>query len=111
RVLVGSALEMHDAVLEAVKAADVLVMAAAVADFRPAQAVDQKIKKEGGVPTLELAANPDILMAVAEQRQATGLPIVVVGFAAETEKVQEHARAKLQRKGMSFIVANDVSAP
>src|SRR5690606_24149531 len=51
RVLVGSALEMHDAVLEAVKAADVLVMAAAVADFRPAQAVDQKIKKEGGVPT------------------------------------------------------------
>lgn len=111
RVLVGSALELKDAVIETVTAADVLVMAAAVADFRPAQTAGQKIKKEGGVPTLELAANPDILLAVAEQRQAIGLPIVVVGFAAETENVQEYARAKLRRKGLTFIVANDVSAP
>lgn len=110
RVLIGSALELKDAVMETVTAADVLVMAAAVADFRPAHAAGQKIKKEGGVPTLELTANPDILLAVAEQRQAIGLPIVVVGFAAETENVQEYARAKLRRKGLTFIVANDVSA-
>jgi phosphopantothenoylcysteine decarboxylase / phosphopantothenate---cysteine ligase len=110
RVLVESALEMEGAVLAASAEADVLVMAAAVADFRPAQAATHKIKKEEGVPTISLTANPDILLAVAEQRRRVGRPIITVGFAAETDKVIEHAQAKLERKALTFIVANDVSA-
>lgn len=109
-VRVDSATHMAQAVLAQVADADVLIMAAAVADFRPAQEATQKIKKEGGVPTLELAANPDILMAVAEQRQERGRPTVVVGFAAETENLLQNAQGKLERKGLSMIVANDVSA-
>lgn len=107
---VETAQEMADAVLAAVSDADILVMAAAVADFRPAQATEHKIKKESGVPTLELAANPDILMAVADQRREQGRPKVVVGFAAETDDLLQNAQSKLERKGLSFIVANDVSA-
>jgi phosphopantothenoylcysteine decarboxylase/phosphopantothenate--cysteine ligase len=107
---VETAQEMADAVLAASAEADVLIMAAAVADFRPAQRAGQKIKKEGGVPTVELAANSDILLAVAQQRRRTGLPIVVVGFAAETDNLLENAQSKLERKGLNFIVANDVSA-
>jgi phosphopantothenoylcysteine decarboxylase/phosphopantothenate--cysteine ligase len=110
RTLVETAEEMAAAVLEASSRADGLVMAAAVADFRPAEAATHKIKKEGGVPTLALAANPDILLAVAEQRRRVGKPVVTVGFAAETDKLLEHAQAKLERKGLNFIVANDVSA-
>jgi phosphopantothenoylcysteine decarboxylase / phosphopantothenate---cysteine ligase len=108
---VETAQEMADAVLAASRDADVLVMAAAVADFRPAHAADHKIKKEGGVPTLELTANPDILLEVAAQRRAVGRPVVVVGFAAETNDLLANAQDKLVRKGLNFIVANDVSAP
>ena len=110
-VPVATAQEMADAVLEAVRTADVLIMAAAVADFRPAHVVDHKIKKEGGVPTVELTTNPDILLAVAEQRRATGMPVMVVGFAAETDDLRHNAQSKLERKGLNFIVANDVGAP
>jgi phosphopantothenoylcysteine decarboxylase/phosphopantothenate--cysteine ligase len=110
RIVVESALELKDAVLTASAHADILVMAAAVADFRPAQAATHKIKKEGGVPTISLAANPDILLAVAEQRREVGRPIVTVGFAAETDNLLEHAQSKLERKALTFIVANDVSA-
>lgn len=110
RVMVESALELADAVLAASATADILIMAAAVADFRPAQAATHKIKKEEGVPTISLAANPDILLAVAEQRRQVGRPIVTVGFAAETDNLLEHAQSKLERKALTFIVANDVSA-
>ncbi len=110
-VPVATAQEMADAVLTQARAADVLIMAAAVADFRPAHPTDHKIKKEGGVPTVELVANPDILLAVADQRRAAGMPVVVVGFAAETDDLLQNAQAKLERKGLNFIVANDVSAP
>jgi phosphopantothenoylcysteine decarboxylase/phosphopantothenate--cysteine ligase len=110
RIVVESALELKDAVLTASAHADILVMAAAVADFRPAQAATHKIKKEGGVPTISLAANPDILLAVAEQRREVRRPIVTVGFAAETDNLLEHAQSKLERKALTFIVANDVSA-
>lgn len=109
-VAVDSAQQMAEAVLAAGQRADALIMAAAVADFRPAQAAEQKIKKDGGVPTLALAANPDILLQVAEARVASGRPTVVVGFAAETENLLENAQGKLARKGLSMIVANDVSA-
>ena len=109
-VPVTTAQEMAAAVLDAARAADVLIMAAAVSDFRPAQAADHKIKKESGVPTVELTANPDILMAVAEQRRETGMPVMVVGFAAETDDLLHNAQSKLERKGLNFIVANDVGA-
>ena len=106
-VRVESAREMHEAVLRESAGADALIMAAAVADFRPAQAAAHKIKKSGGVPTIELARNPDILEAVSQQPRR---PRVSVGFAAETQALLENAGAKLARKGLDLIVANDVSA-
>jgi len=110
RVDVESAQAMLAAVLHESQDADALVMAAAVADFRPAQVAAQKIKKHSGVPTLELAPNPDILAAVAKQRQRSNWPRVVVGFAAETQDLLQNAQSKLTRKALDLIVANDVSA-
>ena len=91
-----------------------VIMAAAVSDFRAADAADQKIKKEGPgaePPVIRLAATTDILMAVASQRAAGEGPRLVVGFAAETQNLLDNARSKLVRKGLDLIVANDVSAP
>jgi phosphopantothenoylcysteine decarboxylase/phosphopantothenate--cysteine ligase len=85
-------------------------MAAAVADFRPSRAAEQKLKKEDGAPTLALEPTPDILTGIAEQRRESGCPKVVVGFAAETQDLIENAQAKLKAKGMDLIVANDVTA-
>lgn len=108
-----SACEMRDAVLRALADADALLMAAAVADFRPARAQEQKIKKEKTEAlTLELVKNPDILMEVAEWRRKRkdvkpdGL--VVVGFAAETQELIANARAKLESKHLDLVVANPV---
>jgi phosphopantothenoylcysteine decarboxylase / phosphopantothenate---cysteine ligase len=105
---IESAREMLAAV-EAALPADAAVFAAAVADFRPEAAPTQKIKKEPGAPPpqIHLALNPDILATVAQH--ATRRPRLVVGFAAETEKLIEHAQAKRARKGCDWIVANDVS--
>jgi phosphopantothenoylcysteine decarboxylase/phosphopantothenate--cysteine ligase len=109
RVDVESALDMQAAVRAELPAARIVVMAAAVADFRPAQPSDRKIKKEdlaeGAGLTLELVANPDILREISAQRGGR----VVVGFAAESHDVVEAARRKLARKGCDLIVANDVS--
>jgi len=112
RIDVESAGEMHDAVLEACRSADVLIMAAAVADFRPERAADQKIKKTKDTPELDLrlVRTTDILQAVKRQRDAAKLPKVVIGFAAETRDLIENAQAKLDSKGLDLIVANDVSA-
>ncbi len=107
-VHVETAREMLAAV-EAALPADLAVFAAAVADWRAAGEAGQKLKKDGGaVPPLRLTENPDILATIAHR--AEGRPALVVGFAAETEHVLEHARAKLARKGCDLIVANDVSA-
>jgi phosphopantothenoylcysteine decarboxylase/phosphopantothenate--cysteine ligase len=107
-VRVESARDMLGAV-EAALPADVGIFAAAVADWRTAADVVQKLKKDaGGPPKLELVENPDILARIAKLK--TKRPKLVVGFAAETEKVVEHATAKLWRKGADWIVANDVSA-
>lgn len=97
------------AAVEAALPADAAIFAAAVADFRPDAAPTQKIKKEPGAPPPEirLTLNPDILATVAVH--PTLRPRLVVGFAAETEKVVEHATAKRLRKGCDWIVANDVS--
>jgi phosphopantothenoylcysteine decarboxylase/phosphopantothenate--cysteine ligase len=109
RVDVGSALEMREAVLAELPAATIVVKAAAVADFRPANPSDRKIKKEdlpeGAGLTIELVPNPDIL---AEVCRAPG-ERVVVGFAAESHDVVEAARRKIVRKGCDLMVANDVS--
>ena len=108
---VTTAQEMHDAVLPAVERADVLLMAAAVADYRPIAAAQQKIKKGEADLTLRMARTPDILAAVARQRAETGFPRVVVGFAAESQNLVENARAKLSAKHLHLIVANDVTGP
>jgi phosphopantothenoylcysteine decarboxylase/phosphopantothenate--cysteine ligase len=109
---VRTALEMRDAVLAACEGADVLLMAAAVADFRPAQPSPEKIRKaEAGDLTIRLERNPDVLLEVARRRAEGAGPAVVVGFAAETEDVLARAGEKLERKALDLIVANDVSAP
>jgi phosphopantothenoylcysteine decarboxylase / phosphopantothenate---cysteine ligase len=107
-VRVESARDMLQAV-EASLPADVAIFAAAVADWRTADAGEQKLKKDGsGPPKLALVENPDILATISKLK--TKRPQLVIGFAAETEKVIEHAKAKLIRKGCDWIVANDVSA-
>ena len=107
-IKIETAQEMFAAVSAALPA-DVAVFAAAVADWRVDQPNANKIKKRaGGSPTLGLVENPDILSAVAHD--ANIRPRLVIGFAAETEHIIEHAKAKLARKGCDWIVANDVSA-
>jgi phosphopantothenoylcysteine decarboxylase/phosphopantothenate--cysteine ligase len=105
------AVETAGQMLSAVRAAlpaDAAVMAAAVADWRVSQASGQKLKKgDGAAPVLALAPNPDILATVS--RLGHGRPRLVVGFAAETEAVLDHARAKRRAKGCDWILANDVS--
>ncbi|MFE1602276.1 bifunctional phosphopantothenoylcysteine decarboxylase/phosphopantothenate--cysteine ligase CoaBC [Methylobacterium sp. ID0610] len=97
------------AAVEAALPAEIAVFAAAVADWRPAAATDEKIKKgPDGPPGIALVENPDILATVS--RMAGNRPPLVVGFAAETHNVVAHARAKIARKGCDLIVANDVSA-
>jgi phosphopantothenoylcysteine decarboxylase/phosphopantothenate--cysteine ligase len=105
---VETAAEMEAAMLERASVADVVVMAAAVADFRPKVAVDTKLHKADGVPDLVLEATPDILAQLGRRRRAGQ---VLVGFAAETEALAERAVAKLAAKGVDLMVANDVSAP
>ena len=106
RIDIESAREMQAEVEKALPV-DAAIMVAAVADWRPETAPDQKIKKDGkSVPPLALTENPDILATLAKHKQRPGL---LVGFAAETEKIVEHAKAKLAKKGCDWIVANDVS--
>jgi phosphopantothenoylcysteine decarboxylase/phosphopantothenate--cysteine ligase len=97
------------AACEAALPADAAICAAAVADWRVAREADQKLKKEPGAeaPTLSMTLNPDILATLSKHAQR---PTLVVGFAAETEHVIEHATSKLARKGCDWILANDVSA-
>lgn len=108
-VHVETAREMQSAV-EAALPADIAVCAAAVADWRPARVSDQKVKKidGGGQPDVELVPNPDILAGLAKRQGDR--PQLVIGFAAETENVVVHARAKLARKGCDWLLANHVGA-
>ena len=106
-VAVESAEEMHDAVTAHAEAADVIVMAAAVADFRPKSVAASKLKKGDGPPELLLEPTVDILATLGAAKPAGQ---VIVGFAAETERLREHAAAKLAAKRVDLMVANDVSA-
>jgi len=105
RIDVVRALEMESEVRRLAPTADLVVMAAAVADFRPARTAASKLKKERGAPGIELLPNPDILAALAQWAPAA----VRVGFAAETEGLEAEARRKLETKGAHLLVANDVS--
>ncbi|MFD7976890.1 bifunctional phosphopantothenoylcysteine decarboxylase/phosphopantothenate--cysteine ligase CoaBC [Streptomyces sp. NPDC059071] len=107
-VRVGTAVQLREAVLKAAADADAVVMAAAVADFRPAAYAPGKIKKtdDGGAPTVELVRNPDILAEISADRALPGQ--VVVGFAAETDDVLANGRQKLRRKGCDLLVVNEV---
>lgn len=105
RVDVVTARDMERAVREHAPAADLIVMAAAVADFRPSRTAGAKIKKEKGLPTVELEENPDILAGLRDVAPRA----VIAGFAAETEDLERNARGKLERKRADLLVANDVS--
>ncbi|MEO1746300.1 MAG: phosphopantothenoylcysteine decarboxylase, partial [Pseudomonadota bacterium] len=106
-IAVETAQEMHDAVHQLLPA-DAAIFVAAVADYRPANASDEKIKKDkGGIDAVSLTENPDILKSVGTLQD--GRPRLVIGFAAETQNLADNASAKLKRKGADFIVANDVS--
>jgi len=107
---VETAKQMLDAVLDKSAGSDALIMAAAVADFRPKNMAKDKIKKEGGIPQVELEATEDILKTVAGNGSGKQRPRVVVGFAAESRDLLENATSKLKSKGLDFIVANDISA-
>jgi phosphopantothenoylcysteine decarboxylase/phosphopantothenate--cysteine ligase len=103
-IRVRTAAEMHHAVLQACRQADALIMAAAVADYRPIAAAPQKVKKGPSTWTLEMEETPDILADVDGS-------LIKIGFAAETEHLVDNARRKLRAKGLHLVVANDVSAP
>lgn len=109
-VPVRTAQEMQSAVMEALRDADALIMAAAVTDYRLGAAASQKIKRSGGGLTLELVENPDILAEAASLRPSPGRRPILVGFAAESEELIANARAKLERKGIDLMVANDITA-
>jgi len=108
-VHVDTAQQMMEAVINHTDQADLLIMAAAVADFRPFHPADEKIKKEDGVPAINLEKTPDILKEIANIREKTGFPRRVIGFAAETEALVENARRKIKQKRLDMIAANDIS--
>lgn len=107
RINVRSAAQMREAVLDRLDGMDVFIAAAAVADYRPRECAEQKIKKSAEAFSIDCVRNPDIV-AEAAARQKRPL---VVGFAAETREVEAYARDKLERKGLDLIAANDVAAP
>jgi phosphopantothenoylcysteine decarboxylase/phosphopantothenate--cysteine ligase len=105
-VAVTSAAGMKDAVADRIRKADVLIMAAAPADFRPAKAATQKIKKGGTLPTIQLEPADDILKSTSGSRKKGA---IVVGFALETQNLLENAASKLEAKALDMIVANDAT--
>lgn len=109
-IRVETAKQMLDAVLEESEESDALIMAAAVADFRPRITSRNKIKKETGIPQIELEATEDILKTVAGKRSEQNKPRAVVGFAAESQDLLQNAANKLESKGLDLIAANDISA-
>jgi phosphopantothenoylcysteine decarboxylase/phosphopantothenate--cysteine ligase len=107
-VCVETAEQMKAAVDRVAPTADVVVMAAAVADFRPVRAAGGKLKKRDGAPEIVLEATPDILAGLGESKRPGQ---VLVGFAAETDNLEANALDKLRRKNLDMVVANDVSVP
>ena len=107
RISVQTALEMYDAVLARFPEVDVVVKAAAVADYRSAVQAEQKIKKDGTNRSLELVPNPDILAELGREKTSQ----ILIGFAAETENLLANAQHKMHKKNVNLLVANDVTKP
>jgi phosphopantothenoylcysteine decarboxylase/phosphopantothenate--cysteine ligase len=110
RIDVNTAQEMFQAVLEFLPKSDILLMAAAVADFRPSTPAQQKIKRKNGISEINLEPTPDILAAVAQTKLSTKRPLVIVGFAAESQNLIDNALSKLKAQKLDLIVANDITA-
>lgn len=96
---------MYDAVMEHFQQQDIIIKAAAVADYRPQNTADRKIKKQEGDLSITLVRNPDILFELGKKKEDK----VLIGFAAETDNVLEYAKEKIAKKNLDFIVANDVT--
>lgn len=109
-ITVETAQQMFDSVLLESSNADLLIMAAAVADFRPRHYENEKIKKENGIPTIVLEKTPDILKEIAGKRETSGHPLRVIGFAAESQALIDNAKRKLKLKRLDLIAANDISS-
>jgi phosphopantothenoylcysteine decarboxylase/phosphopantothenate--cysteine ligase len=107
---VETARQMLEAILAESADADVLIMAAAIADFRPKAAAPSKMKKRDGIPQVTLEATEDVLEAVASQKSKKKRPRVTVGFAAESQNLLANASEKLKSKKLDMIAANDISA-
>lgn len=111
-VRVRSTREMETAMQERADDADLIIMAAAVADYRPEHEADSKLKKgsaDDALSTIRLVENPDILKGLVDKRNAAGADTVIVGFAAETDNPLEYGRAKLERKGADLLMVNSVA--
>ena len=106
-IAVRSAAQMREAVLNHLESASILIMAAAVSDYRPKQRAPEKIKKSKLETVLELELNPDILAEAGKKKNSR----IMVGFAAETENLLQNTREKLEKKNLDLIVANDVTLP
>ncbi len=104
-----SAEEMASQVMAESSDADVLIMAAAVADYRSSQPEKEKIKKSSGMTEIKLKPTEDILLSASKQKSKTGFPKVLVGFAAESQNLIKNAEKKLKEKGLDLIIANDIS--
>lgn len=107
-VLVETAQQMYEAALQHFPQADISILAAAVADYRPAHAADQKIKRSGEALTIELVENPDIAATLGRQKKENQL---LVGFALETQNEEDNAKSKLERKQFDLIVLNSLNTP
>ena len=108
-IVVETAKEMKDEVLNQLKDSDILIMSAAVSDYRVKEYSEQKIKKINDTITIELVKNPDILKNVCDLKKQKNLSVKIVGFCAESENLLENAKTKIQTKGCDYIVANDIS--
>jgi phosphopantothenoylcysteine decarboxylase/phosphopantothenate--cysteine ligase len=110
RINIQTAGEMRDEVLQALPGASALIMAAAVADFRPSVTSEHKTKKIDGIPEIHLEPTPDILSEIRIEKEKNGYPLISVGFAAESRDLLDNAQRKLEAKQLDLIVANDISA-
>jgi phosphopantothenoylcysteine decarboxylase/phosphopantothenate--cysteine ligase len=107
---IQTAAQLKQATMEAVRGAGALLMAAAVADYRPMQSSEEKLKRREGIPDLKLEQTDDVLGAVVDYKKSGGEPEVIVGFAAESQDLLANAQAKLSEKSLDLIVANDITA-
>ncbi|MRS03182.1 bifunctional 4'-phosphopantothenoylcysteine decarboxylase/phosphopantothenoylcysteine synthetase, partial [bacterium] len=101
--------QMLESVVQECATADVLVMSAAIADFRPLKSEKEKIKKSTGFSSIALEPTKDVLVEISKKKEKTGFPRIVIGFAAESKELNSNAKQKLAEKKLDMIVANDIT--